>query len=148
MANNFLDMVKRKLDVPDQVRLTASDRALLEQTCSGLEEIKQQRLSEIAALTDIKELVQSNPELFAGECAKLFEEEYTKLQSVVEETLKKVEAAQVSTEKAIRISASEEEYKTQKMKKKLSTVTFFSVVSFLTSLGTLAVLLLNIFGII
>ena len=121
MANNFLDMVKRKLDVPDQVRLTASDRALLEQTCSGLEEIKQQRLSEIAALTDIKELVQSNPELFAGECAKLFEEEYTKLQSVVEETLKKVEAAQVSTEKAIRISASEEEYKTQKMKKKTMT---------------------------
>ena len=148
MANNFLDIVKRKLDIPDQVRLTASDRALLEQTCSGLEEIKQQRLSEIAALTDIKELVQSNPELFAGKCAKLFEEEYTKLQSAVEETLKKVEAAQVSTEKAIRISSSEEEYKTQKMKKKLSTVTFFSVVSFLTSLGTLAVLLLNIFGII
>lgn len=148
MANNFLDKVKRKLDAPDQVRLTASDRALLEQTCSGLEEIKQQRLSEIAALTDIRELVQNNPEFFVGECTRIFEEEYGKLKTSVEETLKKVEAAQASTEKAIRISASEDEYETQKMKKKLSAVTFFSVVSFLTSLGTLAVLLLNIFGII
>ncbi len=140
MANNFLDMVKRKLDTPDQVRLTASDRALLEQTCSGLEEIKKQRQSEAEALAELKALVQYNPELFAGE--------FEKIQVSIEDTLKKVEAAQVSTEKAIRISASEEEYKTQKMKKKLSTVTFFSVVSFLTSLGTLAVLLLNIFGII
>lgn len=140
MANNFLDMVKRKLDTPDQVRLTASDRALLEQTCSGLEEIKKQRQSEAEALAELKALVQYNPELFAGA--------FEKIQASIEDTLKKVEATQVSTEKAIRISASEEEYKTQKMKKKLSTVTFFSVVSFLTSLGTLAVLLLNIFGII
>ena len=140
MANNFLDMVKRKLDAPDQVRLTASDRALLEQTCSGLEEIKKQRESEAEALAELKALVQYNPELFAGE--------FEKIQASIADTLKKVEATQVSTEKAIRISSSEEEYKTQKMKKKLSTVTFFSVVSFLTSLGTLAVLLLNIFGII
>lgn len=140
MANNFLDMVKRKLDAPDQVRLTASDRALLEQTCSGLEEIKKQRQSEAEALAELKALIQYNPELFAGE--------FEKIQASIEDTLKKVEATQVSTEKAIRISASEEEYKTQKIKKKLSAVTFFSVVSFLTSLGTLAVLLLNIFGII
>lgn len=140
MANNFLDMVKRKLDAPDQVRLTASDRALLEQTCSGLEEIKKQRESEAEALKELKALVQYNPELFEGE--------FEKIQASIADTLKKVEATQVSTEKAIRISASEEEYKAQKMKKKLSTVTFFSVVSFLTSLGTLAVLLLNIFGII
>lgn len=140
MANNFLDMVKRKLDAPDQVRLTASDRALLEQTCSGLEEIKKQRESEAEALKELKALVQYNPELFAGE--------FEKIQASIADTLKKVEATQVSTEKAIRISASEEEYKAQKMKKKLSTVTFFSVVSFLTSLGTLAVLLLNIFGVI
>lgn len=140
MANNFLDMVKRKLDAPDQVRLTASDRALLEQTCSGLEEIKKQRESEAEALAELKALVQYNPELFAGE--------FEKIQASIADTLKKVEATQVSTEKAIRISASEEEYKAQKMKKKLSTVTFFCVVSFLTSLGTLAVLLLNIFGVI
>ncbi len=140
MANNFLDMVKRKLDAPDQVRLTASDRALLEQTCSGLEEIKKQRESEAEALAELKALVQYNPELFAGE--------FEKIQASIADTLKKVESTQVSTEKAIRISASEEEYKAQKMKKKLSTVTFFCVVSFLTSLGTLAVLLLNIFGVI
>lgn len=140
MANNFLDMVKRKLDAPDQVRLTASDRALLEQTCSGLEEIKKQRESEAEALAELKALIQYNPELFAGE--------FEKIQASIADTLKKVEATQVSTEKAIRISASEDEYKTQKMKKKLSVVTFFCVVSFLTSLGTLAVLLLNIFGII
>ena len=140
MANNFLDMVKRKLDAPDQVRLTASDRALLEQTCSGLEEIKKQRESEAEALAELKALVQYNPELFAGE--------FEKIQASIADTLKKVELTQVSTEKAIRISASEEEYKAQKMKKKLSTVTFFCVVSFLTSLGTLAVLLLNIFGVI
>jgi len=140
MANNFLDMVKRKLDAPDQVRLTPSDRALLEQTCSGLEEIKKQRLSEAETLAELKALAQYNPELVAEECAKI--------QTAVEEALKKVEAAQASTEKAIRISASEEEYMTQKVKKKLSAVTFFCVVSFITSLGTLAVLLLNIFGII
>jgi len=140
MANNFLDMVKRKLDAPDQVRLTASDRALLEQTCSGLEEIKKQRESEAEALKELKALVQYNPELFSGE--------FEKIQASIADTLKKVETTQVSTEKAIRIAASEDEYKTQKVKKKLSTVTFFCVVSFLTSLGTLAVLLLNIFGII
>ena len=140
MANNFLDMVKRKLDAPDQVRLTASDRALLEQTCSGLEEIKKQRESEAEALKEIKALVQYNPEVVTGE--------FERLQVAVEEALKRVEATQVSTEKAIRISASEDEYKTQKIKKKLSTAIFFGVVSFITSLGTLAVLLLNIFGII
>ena len=140
MANNFLDMVKRKLDTPDQVRLTASDRALLEQTCSGLEEIKRQRESEAEALAEIKALAQFNPELVAGECEKL--------QNSLNDALKKIEEAQAATEKAIRISASEEEYKTLKIKKKLSAVTFFCVVSFLTSLGTLAVLLLNIFGVI
>ncbi|MBE5948632.1 MAG: hypothetical protein E7261_06320 [Lachnospiraceae bacterium] len=140
MANNFLDMVKRKLDAPDQVRLTASDRALLEQTCSGLEEIKKQRESEAEALKELKALIQYNPEVVSGE--------FEKLQVSIEEALKRVEATQVSTEKAIRISASEEEYKAQKMKKKLSAAIFFGVVSFLTSVGTLTVLLLNIFGII
>lgn len=140
MANNFLDMVKRKLDAPDQVRLTASDRALLEQTCSGLEEIKKQRLSEAETLAELKALAQYNPEFVAGECEKL--------QNSIDEALKKVEAAQAATEKAIRLSASEEEYMTQKVKKKLSVVTCFCVFSFLTSLGTLAVLILNILGII
>ena len=140
MANNFLDMVKRKLDAPDQVRLSASDRALLEQTCSGLEEIKKQRESEAEALREIKALIQYNPEVVAGE--------FERLQVTVEESLKRVEATQVSTEKAIRISASEDEYKTQKIKKKLSTAIFFGVVSFITSIGTLIVLLLNVFGII
>lgn len=82
MANNLMEIVKKKLETPDQIHLSAADRALLEQTCKGLDEIKQQRLSEAAALSELKELIQSNPELFAEEIANNF----VKLQTTIEQT--------------------------------------------------------------
>lgn len=66
MANNLVETLKKKLDIPDQVRLSAADRVLLEQTCKGLEEIKKQRLSEAAALEELKELGRAGQKEDAG----------------------------------------------------------------------------------
>ncbi|MBQ9119538.1 MAG: hypothetical protein IJY09_05720 [Lachnospiraceae bacterium] len=164
MANNFLDLVKKKLEVSDQVHLSASDRALLEQTCKGLEEIKQQRLSEAAALTELKELVQNHPELFAEECAKLqtsfdtVSKENNKLIEYALQSAKKsqeaAERSQAAAEDAALQSATtaqkstEETQLIQSMQKRFSSLTCLCWFSFLTTLGTLTILILNILGII
>lgn len=167
MANNLLEIVKKKLEAPDQLRLSAADRALLEQTCKGLEEIKQQRLSEAAALSELKELIQSNPELFAEEIANQFTQLKTAIeqsslenQKFAETVLQTAVKAQETADAALQTAAKTREATEssllatanaqgiQNNAKRISSLTALCWISLLATLGTMTILVLNILGII
>ena len=175
MANNLIEIMKKKIETPDQTRLSATDRALLEQTCKYLEEIKNQRVFETTVLTELKELIQSNPELFAEEVTKELTKLHASLEQNTLQTKKLAEAAlsaasnaqktsetalqtasdtQKATEAALLQSAVESQ-KTiadaqtiQKNERRLSSLTCLCWFSLLTTLGTMALLILNILDII
>ncbi len=160
MANNLIDVVKKKLETPGQLQLSASDRALLEQTCKGLEEIKQQRLSEAATLSELKELIQSNPEQFTEEMADNFSALRSSIDLISQEnktqnalTAKAINNVQQIANAALSLissneaedNASEADSRTTK---KISSLTALCWFSCLVSLGTMTLLILNILGII
>ena len=165
MANNLIEMVKKKLEPTDQIRLSSSDRALLEQTCKGLEEIRNQRLSEAKALEDMKTILQNKKEIDPEELAKLKEAlegsgEMTR--RLAQEAKDAAEKAQAATEdmkrvfgesseglKEVRelIKNSQEDAKAS-VKKGVQPLLVLSWLQFLATLGVMAILVLNILGIV
>ncbi|MBQ9765432.1 MAG: hypothetical protein IJW18_04480 [Lachnospiraceae bacterium] len=151
MANNILGLVKKKLESPEVLRLSASDRALLEQTCKGLEEIKQQRVSELMVLSDIKDMLQNQTGISEKDIERLQEAvEVAAKESnkAIEESIQKIGEKQTVSEKDILLALSEEAYAIKKVQKRYLVVTWFCAISLLASFGTMAVLILNVLGII